>query len=254
MDGMLFDIARLNMVDGLDTENAVTHFGSYQTYFDKLNRFITDSEGYLRAFTPTVVIYDGDTRRDFNAEIDKIRHTLISLGMIRSAASLNDLSAAVEINSVEALSDGLLVFFSEMDIMARRVASALTAAEKPIVLAVDDMQVSLASLSHMLKAKATVMTATSGHAALKVVEKYTPDMFLLDIEMPEMNGYELAAEIRRDARFAHTPIIFVTAKNFPDDVAMAIAYGGNDYIIKPVDSKLLLRKTAVFLDRGRQTV
>lgn len=125
--------------------------------------------------------------------------------------------------------------------------TALDEHEKHIILAVDDMKPLLSSVVSMLLDQYVVMAVTSGVSALKVLEKHSPSLFLLDIEMPQMDGYELAAAIRADERFKDTPIIFLTAKANREAVVAAIQHGGNDYIVKPVEKELLLEKIQRFL-------
>jgi len=125
MGNTTFDPLKLIALDGLDRDSALMKFGGLQSYFDGLNRFVEESSHYLQSYTPTVVIFDEKTRKDFLSDVKEIRSTLISLGMIHSAASLSDLDDAVKHNNADELSDTLQVFFSEMDIMARRISSAL---------------------------------------------------------------------------------------------------------------------------------
>lgn len=113
---------------------------------------------------------------------------------------------------------------------------------KPIILAVDDRPELLTAITNMLRDDFTIMAVTNGSAALKIIERYKPKLFLLDISMPLMNGYQLAEVIRKNKNFKNTPIIFLTSKSTKDDVMMAIKTGGNDYLVKPVERELLLNK------------
>lgn len=119
--------------------------------------------------------------------------------------------------------------------------------DKPVILAVDDKPELLTVIVNMLKDHYKVMAATSGAAALKVIEKYKPQLFLLDIEMPQMSGFQLAQAIRSYDEFKLTPIIFLTGKVSRDDVVSAIKNGGNDYIVKPAEKDVLLGKIQKYL-------
>lgn len=246
MDYNLYDITKLEKLNKIDIENAIKQFPDHQSYFNKLNIFVEESKRYLRAYTPSVVIYDEENRKDFLHEAEKVRDTLMSLGMIHSVSTIFDLEAAISNGSINSLSDGLTKFYAEMDVMAKLITSART--EKPIILAVDDKPELLTAVVSMLEERFKVIAVTSGKAAIKVIEKYTPELFLLDIEMPQMNGYELAKIIRKDKRFQSSPIIFLTGKGTRDDVIAAIKNGGNDYIIKPVDKELLVSKMKQYLE------
>lgn len=113
---------------------------------------------------------------------------------------------------------------------------------KPIILAVDDKPELLTAIVNMLNEHYTVIALTSGEAAIKAIEKHTPVLFILDIEMPVMDGYELAYRLRSEKRFEKTPIIFLTAQSSREHIVSAVMSGGNDYLVKPVSKDLLLNK------------
>jgi len=117
------------------------------------------------------------------------------------------------------------------------------------VLAVDDMAESLSFVSNVLKDYFKVFRATSGKTALKVIEVQNIDLFILDIDMPEMNGYELAKKIRSNAAYAKTPIIFLTGNSTRDHITKAIQAGGNDFVIKPASYETLLNSVSKQLKR-----
>jgi len=131
--------------------------------------------------------------------------------------------------------------------MAEYVDAAVQNMEKPVILAVDDKPELLTAIVSILEGEFKVIAVTSGRAALNVLEKHTPGLFLLDIEMPRMDGYELAKVIRRQKRFESAPIIFLTGKNTRDDVIAALKNGGNDYLLKSVEKELLLENIRKYL-------
>jgi chemosensory pili system protein ChpA (sensor histidine kinase/response regulator) len=84
------------------------------------------------------------------------------------------------------------------------------------------------------------MTAKDGLDAIKVMSEAKPDIILLDIEMPRMDGYEFASHVRNDERVADVPIIMITSRVGDKHRARAIELGVNDYLGKPYqDSELL---------------
>jgi CheY-like chemotaxis protein len=86
---------------------------------------------------------------------------------------------------------------------------------------------------------------SSGRDALKYLEKHQPDIFLLDIEMPGMDGYELAARIKESGQKA--PIIFLTGNAKKEHLARAVKSGAVDFIIKPINKDVLLAKIHKYL-------
>lgn len=102
------------------------------------------------------------------------------------------------------------------------------------ILAVDDTPANLHLLVEMLSAKGyRVRTAPNGERALATIHKELPDLILLDIMMPEMDGYEVCRRLKADEITQAIPIIFISALNEPFDKITAFSVGGVDYITKP---------------------
>ena len=97
-----------------------------------------------------------------------------------------------------------------------------------------------------------VVTASNGREALYTARHENPDAILLDIMMPEMDGYETMRAIRENPRFRHLPIIAVTAKAMKGDRQKCLDAGASDYIAKPVDIELLLALLRVWVARARE--
>jgi CheY-like chemotaxis protein len=117
-----------------------------------------------------------------------------------------------------------------------------------IILAVDDMPEILAFVNHALKNRYKVIAVPGGKPAIKVMETHTPSLFILDIDMPEMNGFELAAIIRNKPEHKNTPLIFLTGNSSRAHITQAIAVGCNDFIVKPTNHEYLLTKAGKFLN------
>jgi len=109
------------------------------------------------------------------------------------------------------------------------------------ILAVDDMPESLSFIGNALKDHYKIFRATNGKTALKIIQTHNIDLFVLDIDMPEMDGYELATKIRSTSGYAKTPIIFLTGNSTREHISKAIQVGGNDFIVKPVSYETLLQ-------------
>lgn len=107
---------------------------------------------------------------------------------------------------------------------------------RPKVLIVDDVAANLKILRDALQPEGyEILVATSGKAALRTVAGTLPDLILLDVMMPEMNGYEVCQELKQNEATADIPIIFVTAKGDTESVVEGFSVGGVDYITKPFE-------------------
>lgn len=111
------------------------------------------------------------------------------------------------------------------------------------ILLVDDMIENLSLLSDLLTNNGySVSTSIDGATALKYLEKNSPDIILLDIKMPEMDGFELCRQIKANQTTRHIPIIFISALSEVNDKVKAFAVGGVDYVTKPFQVEEVLAR------------
>src|SRR6476660_2832563 len=132
------------------------------------------------------------------------------------------------------------------------------AAQPASILVVDDTPANLQVLAGMLKDRGyKVRPVPGGKLALLAARRDPPDLILLDINMPEMNGYEVCAHLKAEDRLKGIPIIFISALTEPLDKVKAFAIGGVDYLTKPfqmeelharVETHLKLRRLQVELE------
>ena len=110
----------------------------------------------------------------------------------------------------------------------------------PRILVVDDNPANVDILRARLAAQGyEIVTATDGEEALAAVSKHLPDLVLLDIMMPKLDGIEVCRRLRADATLPFIPIVLVTAKSDSKDVVAALEAGGDEYLTKPVDHAAL---------------
>ncbi len=121
--------------------------------------------------------------------------------------------------------------------------------EKQCILIVDDQQANLLSYEALLEDfDAQLLMADSGHAALALMLKHDIAVVLLDVQMPDMDGFAVAELMRKSRKTQNIPIIFVTALNSePRYVSRGYAAGAVDYLSKPIEPEILRRKVQVFL-------
>jgi putative two-component system response regulator len=112
--------------------------------------------------------------------------------------------------------------------------------DTPVVLLVDDNTTNLQVLREALDGQGyKLLIAKNGKSALAVVNKAMPDLILLDIMMPEMDGYEVCTRLKADGATRHIPVIFITAMTGQEDEARGLALGAVDYITKPINPELV---------------
>ncbi len=115
--------------------------------------------------------------------------------------------------------------------------------DKETILVVDDTPDNLIIMSNLLEDKYIVQVANRGEKGLKIARSDSPpDLILLDVMMPEMDGYEVCELLKADLKTADIPIIFLTAKNEVDDEISGFNLGAVDYITKPIQAEVTLAR------------
>jgi putative two-component system response regulator len=110
-------------------------------------------------------------------------------------------------------------------------------AERPVILVVDDTPDNLALMSELLRAEYRVKVATSGEKALELARaEPMPDLILLDVMMPVMDGYAVCASLKSDAATRDLPVVFLTAMSDAEDERRGLELGAVDYILKPISA------------------
>lgn len=131
----------------------------------------------------------------------------------------------------------------------------LSGQNMPNILIVDDIPANLKVLSEILKTEGfRVRPVTSGKLALQVIEKEKPDLILLDIMMPDMDGYEVCRQIKANKQFNEIPIIFISALNETGDVVKALKAGGVDYVTKPFQAEEVLARVHTHIKLYLQSI
>ena len=111
--------------------------------------------------------------------------------------------------------------------------------EKNSVLIVDDEELSIMTLTHILSPEYTVYVAKNGLDAIQMVERYLPDVILLDIIMPKMDGYAIIAELKNSKKTQNIPVIFISGLANTGDEEKGLALGASDYINKPFNAAIV---------------
>ncbi|VAX12055.1 diguanylate cyclase/phosphodiesterase (GGDEF & EAL domains) with PAS/PAC sensor(s) [hydrothermal vent metagenome] len=122
--------------------------------------------------------------------------------------------------------------------------------QKPVILIVDDAASNLQLLAQILKDNHRIKIASSGKKALELAQ-LKPDLILLDIVMPDMDGYEVCRQLKNDKKTREIPVIFITGKSSSEDEARGLLLGAVDYISKPIHSPIVAArvKTQVTIKR-----
>ena len=123
--------------------------------------------------------------------------------------------------------------------------------ERPRILIVDDERININLLNALLKADYKIMVATDGEQAIKAAATGKPELILLDIVMPGIDGYEVCRRLKSMAATQTIPIIFITAMGDVENETMGFALGAVDYIAKPFNSAVVKARVGVHMKLKR---
>ena len=191
-----------------------------------------------------VIVFTG---RELSAEEDAQLHTMARSIVVKG------------VESPERLLDETALFLhrvvTDLPVEKQKLLERLTSSDEDLVgrtvLLVDDDARNIFALSSILERRGMrVLTATTGSEAVSLVQS-TPELaiVLMDIMMPEMDGYETIAMIRKDPKFRRLPIIALTAKAMKGDREKCLDAGSSDYLAKPVNTEQLLSALRMWLHR-----
>lgn len=114
--------------------------------------------------------------------------------------------------------------------------------DRETVLVVDDTPANLTLMAHVLNKQYRVQMAVTGAKALEIARRSPPDAIVLDVMMPEVDGYEVCRQLKADPVTQHVPVIFLTALTRPEDETAAFDAGGADFVSKPFNPVTLLAR------------
>lgn len=193
---------------------------------------------------PPVIVYTGkELTKEENNELQKYAESIIIKG-VKSEERLLDETALFLHRTISNLPK------SKQEMIYNLHDKEAVFHSKKILLADDDMR-NVFALTQILKERGMeIIKAENGKNALEMLDSHPDiDLVLMDIMMPEMDGYEAMRRIRTQERFRNLPVIALTAKAMKDDKQKCIDAGANDYIAKPIDIERLLSLMRVWLSK-----
>ncbi|MCY7362942.1 MAG: DUF705 domain-containing protein, partial [Ignavibacteria bacterium] len=193
---------------------------------------------------PPIIVYTGkELTKEENNELQKYAESIIIKG-VKSEERLLDETALFLHRTISNMPKSKQLIINNL-----YDKEAVFHAKK--ILLVDDDMRNLYALSKILKERGMeIIKAENGKNALEMLELHPEvDLILMDIMMPEMDGYEAMKRIRSNVKFKNLPVIALTAKAMKDDKQKCIDAGANDYITKPIEAERLLSLMRVWLSK-----
>lgn len=119
--------------------------------------------------------------------------------------------------------------------------------KRPTILVIDDEPFNLSLLDEILNKNYTIQKASNGPEALDLAFATPPDLVLIDVMMPGMDGFEVCRQIKKNATTMHVPVIFITAKNEIKDEELGFSVGASDFIHKPISAPIVAARVRTHL-------
>ncbi|MCL2254569.1 MAG: response regulator [Lachnospiraceae bacterium] len=249
----MFDKKRLLTLSELNLQDKIEQMSDDQVsiYIQKMNYFIDTYPSKEYSIKEALAAHDtGKISKNLVSVWDML-DKLYAENLSQRCLELVNNAKDFGIDKLEADLTALFTDASALSIsmqMVQQVTEPIASVEEKVdagreykILAVDDASFFLGALKSFLDGTQYKVTClTSGTTALRYLANNTPDLFILDIEMPDMDGYELAQKIKEKGLTA--PIIFLTGNANKEYVAKAIKVGGVDFIVKPIDKKRVMEK------------
>ncbi|GLR12161.1 hypothetical protein GCM10007907_09510 [Chitinimonas prasina] len=124
---------------------------------------------------------------------------------------------------------------------------------RPKILVADDQPINIRAIHEIFKSECDIFMATSGEQALSLASSHRPDLIILDVMMPEMDGHEVCRRLKQDVVTKEIPVIFLTAQHTPEDEVLGFQLGAVDFIHKPIDSFVIQARVETHLALKLQT-
>jgi len=250
-------IARSQLQALLDQPEPVYEYGEQTYHFRHLGMFLGGQAAKLPeddSYVPVILVRSGDQA------VALLTDEMIASQEIVVKSLGPQLSSVRGVSGATILGDGRIVLILDVNSLIRggmpvvevRSAAPAPSDERPLALVVDDSITVRRVMERFLTRNGLrVVTAKDGMDAISVLRDVTPDIILLDIEMPRMDGYEFATHVRNDERVSDAPIIMITSRVGEKHRARAIEIGVNDYLGKPYqDAQLLDAIARLLAERG----
>lgn len=255
---------QLLAIEGLDLQDTLSGMSDsdYDDYCTKLEEFI---ERFPTQEAELKNLLKANDLTGFAEKLSALRETFSAIHAGDLIKKCEKLSKDIQNSNRDMAEAGLTYFLAAVSMLSIAVQMAGHAAEEGAseenaapqpetesedrqkrILAVDDVSFLLNSLRGMLQNTEYKFTGvTSGAAALRFIQDHQADLFLLDIEMPGMDGYELATKLKEKGQTA--PIIFLTGNAQSKYVMKAIQVGAVDFLVKPVNKEQMFEKIKKYI-------
>jgi CheY-like chemotaxis protein len=249
-------IEQLKNIEGLDTESGLINVGnSEEAYPEVLRAFFSDFDNQIEGLREALASEDW---KSYIIQIHGLKGAFLNIGakdlgkwayeLETASKSGNTEKCKQEINPLCQAMLKLRTALAKTSLMEGADSSVFGLAEndasgeKKTLLAVDDMPASLATIKTILQDQFKLKLCESAQAAMHTLGREKIDIILLDIEMPDISGFDFLKQLRDAPETRSIPVIFVTSYATPGFIEQAIASGVDGYVVKPFVPEVLIKR------------
>lgn len=250
----------LEQISFLDTETGMHYCGDSEEFYRELLLSYLHSGRYEEIWKA----YEDHRWDDYRIAVHALKSTSLLVGALKVSEGARLLEQAAKDQNTAYL----LAYHQETMQMYGQILSQLEkvfeehgryeelpevkeSQEKAHVLVVDDDAMNLRMAERMMQDRFRVDCVKSGHLALEFLEKEIPNLILLDLHMPEMNGFEVMEQLKAEYRYRDIPVIFLTADNEREVEVKGFQMGALDFIAKPFIADIMLQRVSRILELER---
>jgi CheY-like chemotaxis protein/HPt (histidine-containing phosphotransfer) domain-containing protein len=249
-------IEQLENIEELDTEAGLINVGNYEeAYIEVLRAFFSDFDNQIEGLRETLSSEDW---KDYTIRIHGLKGSFLNIGAknlgkwayeLEMASKSGDTEKCKrEIGPICQAMVKLRTALAKTSLMEGADSSVFGIAEddpsnkKKTLLAVDDMPASLTTLKTILQDQFNLRLCESVQAAMHTLNREKIDIILLDIEMPDISGFEFLKQLRDAPETKGIPVIFVTSHATPGFIEQALSSGVDGYVVKPFVPEVLIKR------------
>lgn len=250
----------LERLDFLDTKTGMTYCDSEDFYEEMLSSYRKSGK-----YQEIADAYEKQDWDQYRVLVHALKSTSLAIGAIEMSERAKELEKAAKEGDVAFIREHHRSGMAQYQTLLGQIQEALSPQEQEAqtdapqamlqdslhlmhVLVVDDDEMNLRMAEKMLRGKFRVSCASSGEATLAFLEKEVPDMILLDLHMPDMDGFEVMDRLRQREECRNIPVIFLTADNDRDMELQGFQRGAMDFIAKPFIADIMIQRISRILE------
>lgn len=243
----------------LDTSVGMSYFADNEEFYSDMIRCYLDNS----SFEDIRKAYEEEDWENYRILVHALKSTSLSIGAVELSGQAKALEMAAKENRIDDIRRDHDVMMEQFHKLLEDICLALgdtrqekeetlsVQEDKATILVVDDDAMNLRIAEKMLESQFRIECVKSGREALEFVERVIPNLILLDLHMPGMDGFQVIAALRAQEKFREIPVIFLTADNDRDTEIKGFREGALDFITKPFIADIAISRVNRILELSR---